>query len=193
MKVWPLGGRALSVAVGVVTLFIGANASASPKVGFEFGLIFSSGYSDTLDDWANANGYESSGGYGWLDLGLKVDVPLAPGLSLVPAGDFLMNFIAGDESAMNMIVLPSISVRYQFVESSGPYIQVGLNYGIVNMGLDDWDVIDSDGIGIQAQVGYQFEGQFAVELGYVKIPVAVDNSTWDEDFGGVQIRGVVSF
>lgn len=88
-----------------------------------------------------------------------------------------------------MIILPSVNAKYQFGVDSGFYIQGGLNFGIVNMGTDRLDGIESDGIGFQAMVGYQTAGSLFLEAGYVNIPVTHEHgSWWDEDFGGVSLK-----
>lgn len=184
----------LFVASGIVaglTLIAMPQVAQAQQSGLEFraGLVLSSGYKDTLD--LAYPEYEITGGLGWLDLGLGYRIPMAQGFSIVPGVDVMLNFVTGaSDDGMNTIILPSVNAKYQFDEAGGFYVQGGLNFGIVNMGTDRLDAIESDGIGFQAMAGYQTAGSLFFEAGYVGVPVTLEDysDVWDEDFGGVSLK-----
>jgi hypothetical protein len=186
---------ALVVAALVGMSSFAAGSETGPQLGVNIGLIYSADYHDLLADWADANNYDSAGGYGWLSLGMEVNIPIVAGLSIVPAADFMVNFVLGDENAVNYIILPSVVARYQFGIYSGPFVQAGFNKGIVKLGLDGLDAIESDGIGIEAQVGYQFGRHFGLELGYRQVPVKAGRFRRlpYDDMGGPEVRFALSF
>lgn len=188
MKSGSMAGKFVMIA-GLVTSLALASSRGD---GFELRgtLLFSSGYNDTLEMVYD----DVSGGYGWVGAGLGYRVPIAEGFSILPGADFLVNFVTGGvDDGMNTIILPSVSARYQFGAESGFFIQAGVNYGIVNMGTDELEDIESDGIGFQVLAGYQTASSFFLEGGLIQIPVAVEDADWDEDFGGFAFRAGFAF
>ena len=153
------------------------------------GLVISPGYNDVFDDAYSDS--STSGGYGWLDLQFGVRIDTADRLSISPSVDLLVNFVSGSDSYANTIVLPSVSAQYAFEEGSSFFLRGEVNYGIPNMGGDRVDA-ESGGVGFGGALGYAFDIGIDVELGYVHVPVEINN-VLDEDFGGVRIKVRGSF
>jgi hypothetical protein len=178
--------QCLLLGVVVFGLPIAGNAQVEDRVDFVIGLGFvvSSGYKDVLDD--SYSDYNINGGYGWLDIELGVRINITEKFSVTPGVDLLINGVSGAESFVNTIILPSVAARYSFMTGSSPYISGEVNYGIPNTGGDRIDA-ESDGVGFGAGIGYEFDFGLGIEIGYLTIPVTVNNFR-DEDFGGFMFK-----
>ncbi len=175
-----------SLLLGVILVGLPVAANAQEKedkvdVVFGFAFVISPDYHDVLKDAY----YDVAGGYGWLDFQLGARFYINKKLSLTPSIDLLINAVTGDDSFINTIILPSLSVRYSFTELPSIYISGEVNYGIPNTGGDIIDA-DSDGLGFGAAVGYSLKN-VEFEVGYLTIPVTINNFR-DENFGGFRIK-----
>ena len=173
---------------GLAIMARGADATppaANDPIDFVFGvgLVISPGYNDVLT--RSYKNYSTSGGYGWLDLQAGVRLKANPYLSITPGVDWMVNFVAGDVSFMNSIVLPTLSGRLTFMEGASLYIEGEINYGYPSTGSDRFTV-ESGGVGFGGSVGFAFDAKSSIDLGYRYLPVKVGRAT--EDFGGVVLR-----
>jgi hypothetical protein len=117
-------------------------------------------------------------------------------LSITPGADLLLNAVAGDESFINTIILPSVAARYAITQGDSFYVEGAINFGIVNTGGN----IDakSGGVGFSGAVGYAFASGFGLEAGYLRVPVEIagigrHGKTTDENFGGFMFRVKMAF
>ena len=152
-----------------------------------FGFVISPDYNSTLKD----NYDDVSGGYGWLHLNLGYSFVLMPRLQITPNAGLLMNFVSGDDSFVNTIILPALAFRYAFTEYPSVYIGAEVNYGNPNIGGNRIDA-DSDGVGFGGYLGYANDARLGLELGYLHIPVEV-NKQDSENFGGFVLRTLFTF
>ena len=153
-----------------------------------FGVIISPDYNDVLDDTYSE--YSVSGGYGWIDFQLGVQFKATEQFSITPSVDLLVNFGSGDVSFINTIVVPSISAQYAFKTEPSLYVRGEVNYGIPNIDAD-FDA-DSDGLGFGGALGYAFGSGVDIELGYLELPVEVNDSS-SKNFGGILLKLKGSF
>jgi hypothetical protein len=166
-----------------------------------FGLVISPGYNSTLND-AYSDDYAIEGGYGWLDLMLGIRLNVVRHFSITPGANLLVNFVSGDESFVNTIVLPGVGARYMFKDAPSLYVNGEVNYGFPNTG----GRIESNGggVGFGGAIGFDFDG-VDISLGYVYIPVEIaEESTspmmWiaseeqtTENFGGFILKVMGAF
>ena len=183
----------LFAVLSVLVFGIGSNTASAEDttdIDLMFGINICPDYNDLLDDaYPDA---EISGGYGWLDLGIGLRWKAGDSLSVTPALGLLVNFVVGDESFMNSIILPRIIGRYQFGATPSFYVGAEANYNIPNSGSDRFD-FESGGIGFGGVMGYRFEGDWNLEAGYLHIPVDVtpegmSGTVREENMGGVLVR-----
>lgn len=162
----------------------------APASGFDLGLglVVDMEYHDFLED--QYPDYDTSGGYGWLDLHMGYDIPLSDNLYVSPTVALWVNFVVVDggdgDSFANTIVLPSLRCRYLFGSRPSAYIAGEVNYGVPNTGSDRFDFDEGD-IGYGGFVGYNTENNWRMEIGYSQAPVTVEYGE-EIDFGGVVIR-----
>ena len=159
----------------------GKPESADYVVGF--GFVISQGYNDVLKD--AYPGGSVSGGYGWMDMQFGVRFNESENWSFTPAVDVLVNFVSGDASFINKVILPSVSARYSFNGVPSFYLGGELNYGIPKTGgrIDT----GSNGLGFGVVAGYAFDWGMEVEMGYLGVPVKVNDSK-AENLGGFALR-----
>lgn len=163
------------------------------KVVMGGGFIISPDYYDAIRDAYPSPRYTVAGGYGWLDFQLGVRFRLINRLSITPAADFLFNFMTGDVSAFNTILLPSASLRYAFVEGSSFYLRGEVNYGMSNIQAlkkQRWPS-DVEGFGFGAAIGYCIDGITDIELGYLYVPIEIGRET--KNFGGISLKISAAF
>lgn len=178
-----VAGVAFSVMVGLAP-FAAHAAQKAVQVVTEVGIIISPGYNDVLTD--AYDNHSVSGGYGWIDFGLGVRFNATKNLSFSPGVDLLLNYVTGDDTFINTVILPSVDVRLFF---KPVYLRGSVNYGIPNMGgkLE----ADSGGVGFGLALGFASERGSGVELGYMVVPVDVFGE--NKNFGGFLIRYVGAF
>jgi hypothetical protein len=139
-----------------------------------------------------------SGGLGWLDVGIGMQCRLSDNFSLTPALGLMANFVIGDESFANTIILPKLVARFQFDSIPTAYIAGELNYNIPNSGSDRFD-LESGGIGYAGTIGYIFEGGWRLEAGYSYIQVDAEPSGGrgmggrEDNLGGIVLRFGTNF
>ncbi len=178
------------------------NAQENDTVQFHTGggVVISPEFSDVLEDAYPEYSFSQDElgilDFGWLSIGCGVRFQISEKVSIGPAVNFManvsrynkpvtstVNFRNGTrtmeyespETSFNTITLPAISGRYYFKECHG-YVRAEINYGIPTAS-GDIDV-ESNGIGYGIAVGIK-----GMELGYLHIPVKVNNSE-DGNFGG---------
>ncbi len=133
-----------------------------------FDLVISQDYHDIMEQALSA--YQVTGGYGWLggDFGLRYK--LSDQFSVTPSVALWINFLdLGTDIITNTIVLPGISVTYQFQTAPSFYARGELNYNFPNMDLFPEA---TGGVGMGATFGYCFD-PLSMELGYLTVPVDV--------------------
>ncbi len=170
------------VLVNAVVVATAQDDSGTEWVG-GVGLLIGPGCNDAIED-AYPN-HVVSGGYGWLDLELGLRLNATDQFSVTPNIDFLVNFVFGDESFVNMVILPALSARYALGAAPSVYLQGEVNYGIPNTGGDQIET-DPGGIGFGATAGYTMKSGVDIELGYLHLPV--ESNGEDKNFGGALIR-----
>jgi hypothetical protein len=169
------------------------------------GLILSPGYMDFLDDFYTAAGYGNEGGLGWIDLYGGIEVRLNQQFGIIVGCDLWINGVDAvggelDESYATAILIPSLYGQLYLNDSGTFYINAGINLPVPSTGSDYFD-FSNDGLGFGLNAGVQFAEVFRVEAGYAYVPVTAEatpgNSFWpsenDYDFGGPQIRALLSF
>lgn len=160
---------------------------AGPRFQLGGGLVISPDYRNALEDaYPDA---DITGGYGFLDLSAGLAFKLNEQFSITPKVDFMFNYVIGlgndggdDESFLNTIILPGVVARFQFAQAPALYIGGEINYNIPNSGSDNMDM-SSGGVGYGALLGFAFSEGFAVEAGYVYIPVDIEGTSYSYDYG----------
>ena len=154
------------------------------------GLVASPGYNDALKD--AYPDHDISGGLGWMDFELGVRFNITDKFSVMPNADFMFNYVSveDDDSFVNTVVFPGLKARYAFTGKQSFFVDGGVNYGIVNTG-GQMDT-DSSGFGFEATLGYQFNFGLGLQLGYLHIPVDMENGD-SYNFGGGLFRATYGY
>lgn len=162
------------------------------KIDFEMSMsiIYSSKYSDLLDDAFPKPFYDrEGGGKAWLGFDLGIRYNVTDQLSISPTIGILFNWITVNDSysyyseynyldnslgsvSWNTIILPKIAARYQFVKGSSPYVGLELNFNKPHTQSDMLE-FESGGLGYAVFLGYAPLGKGIIELGYQYIPIEV--------------------
>ncbi len=208
------------VAVALIVLLAGSVVFAAggetqeDKLDFQIGagFIFSPGYRDFIDKVYGD--YDSTGGYGWMALHAGLEYKETPAFSIIAACDLWLNGVdvsggAQDESYVNTMVLPSVYVQYQFLESYTDYTESCILYVNAGIGMlipstgSDYSEFDAAAPTIAGNVGWTFGSRrkSKLELGYMfayvdaeatgSNPVLTGSRKFD--FGGFQLRYIQSF
>jgi hypothetical protein len=160
---------------------------AGPRFQLGGGLVISPDYRNALDDaYPDA---DITGGYGFVGFSAGLAFKLNEQFSITPKVDFMFNYVLGlgddegdDDSFLNTIVLPGVVARFQFAQAPALYIGGEVNYNIPNSGSDRMDM-SSGGVGYGALLGFAFSEGFAVEAGYVNIPVDIEMESYSYRYG----------
>ena len=182
------------IRIGLAVLFVAAPLVAaaatddSTAIELGAGVVISPDYGSLLEDvYRDA---DSTGIGGWLDLHGGVRLKVNDQFSITPTLGLLLNYVIvtggrQDESYLNSIIVPSVAARYSFDKAPSLYIGGEVNYNIPNTGSDYYE-FESGGVGFGGVLGYAFEGDMNLELGYVYLPVEVGSR--DENLGGFLFR-----
>ena len=167
------------------------------------GLVVSPGYGDFIDDAYTL--YNEDAGLGWLDLFAGVEYHPDPLFGIIGGFDVFVNSVdvnGGplDETYSNLILLPSIYGQLYLDEEGKFYINAGINLPVPTTGSDYFDY-ENNGVGVGVNLGAQLAEVFRIEAGYVLVPVTVKPTSRnvtsfkedDYNFGGVQVRAMLSF
>lgn len=196
---------ALAAALVVGTSAHGSVGKDEKGPWWGWGVIVSPGYRGVVSD----SYQDVSGAYGWFDLEFGYRFETAERLFVGPHMDMLLNFHSGDDTYVNVMLLPSLSLRYEF-DDFPPYFYMGLdvNYGLLMSGSDRYDATAGRlGFGLVFGAAFSrrhdFEKIRRVEIGYLYVPthVTLDEpediaNTGDEadvDFGGIVLRYIGMF
>jgi len=198
------------LAVIVVLMGVAAHGQTNKEDNVDFvlggGLIGSAGYSDFIDD-AYSSFYDTSGGDGWLDLYVGVEIRPAAQFGILLGCDMMINGVDATggplaESYGNVIMVPSVYGQLYFTESRVFYINGGISLPLPDTGSDYFE-FENNGLGLGANLGVEIAGVLRIEGGYTYIPVTVKTTSSnpiypagleeDYNFGGVQLRALLAF
>ncbi len=169
------------------------------------GLVFSPEYKDFIDDVYESNGYDDSGGGGWLDLYAGLEFRPAPQFGIIAGCDFWFNGVDAsggplDETYANVIVIPSLYGQLYFTESRMFYINGGVSLPLPGTGSDNFE-FENNGLGLGANIGVELASLIRIEAGYTYMPITAKTTSSnplpggekDYNFGGPQIRLLLAF
>ena len=169
------------------------------------GFVISQGYQDYIDDVYESNGYSDSGGNGWLDLYVGVEIRPEAQFGVLLGCDVLINGVDVDggpldETYANVIIVPSVYGQLYFTESRMFYINGGISLPLPATGSDYFD-FENDGLGLGANIGVELAETFRIEEGYTYLPITAEATSSnpvlageaDYNFGGPQIRLLLAF
>jgi hypothetical protein len=172
----------------------------SPAFKIGAGITISPEYRELLDDVYPSE--DIYGGYGWVNLGAGVDIPLSGVFSIIPSATVYFNAVnTENDTYVNTMLVPALAGKIKLSEAPDTlFLQGEVNYGYASSGADNIDDMEG-GVGYAATIGYQFDGGMDLSLGYSYIPVDVtyhpesywgeDNAGWRKDtynLGGVEIK-----
>lgn len=172
--------RILIAAVCSAIPFMTMAAEESSKFELGVGVVVSPDYNDSLEEAYPDR--DVSGGWGWLDLHAGLKLNLAESLAVRPGVDLWFNMV--DDSSdvfVNTVLLPGVSLRYDFTSVPTLFAEAGLNYGLPNSGGDRLE-FDSGGLGYSIGLGYTFESDVDLTLSYLDVPA--DTVVGEKNLGG---------
>jgi len=170
------------------------------------GLLFSSGYSDYVDDVYGPL-YGTDGGEGWLDLYVGVEIRPAAQFGILLGCDMMINGVDASggplaETYANVIMMPSVYGQLYFTEKRMFYVNAGIGLPLPDTGSDYFE-FENNGLSLGANLGVEIADVLRIEGGYLFIPVTakatagnpvyLPGSQEDYDFGGLIIRMLLAF
>ncbi len=168
----------------------GAQQSRDGSIALELGAggLFSPDYRSLLEDVYPD--YNLLLGGGWFQLSGGLRYRVNEQLSISPKVDVMLNYVIADggredESYLNYILVPGVNARFSFDKAPSLYVGGELTYNLPHTGSKYYE-LKSGGLGGGAFLGYVFQGDFFVELGYNYIPVEVGSEK--KNLGGVLLR-----